>query len=185
MPEVSFKGLSMSHSPHLSETGRQLTLRHTVTAADREAVRRLVAVTDFFRPDEIDVAVELVDERLGKGEASGYLFIFAEAEGEVVGYTCYGPIACTLGSFDLYWIAVDPAHQGSGIGRLLLLEAERQIVASDGRHIYIETSGRPQYEPTRAFYLRCGYEVAAVFPDFYDLDDDKVVWRKVCAGGSR
>ncbi len=156
-------------------------LRSQVKPSDRDAVRRIVEATGFFRPDEVDVAVELVDEALAKGEASGYYFIFAEIDGEVAGYACYGPIACTLGSYDLYWIAVDPKFQGQGIGQILLLEAEGQIVASGGRHIYIETSGRPQYTPTRAFYERCGYEVAAVLSEFYDRDDDKVVWRKVCA----
>jgi ribosomal protein S18 acetylase RimI-like enzyme len=157
------------------------TLRGQVAPADRDAVRRIVEATGFFRPDEVDVAVELVDEALAKGAASGYHFIFAETAGVVAGYACYGPIACTLGSYDLYWIAVDPNRQGQGLGQLLLREAERQIAQSGGRHIYIETSGRPQYTPTRAFYQRCGYEVAAVLAEFYDRGDDKVIWRKRCA----
>lgn len=157
------------------------TLRGQVTPADRDAVRQIVETTGFFRPDEVDVAVELVDEALAKGEASGYYFLFAEIDGNVAGYACYGPIACTLGSYDLYWIAVDPQRQGQGLGQLLLREAERQILQRGGRHIYIETSGRPQYTPTRAFYDRCGYAVAAVLAEFYDRDDDKVIWRKVCA----
>ncbi len=159
-------------------------LRSQVRHSDRDAVRRIVETTGFFRTDEVDIAVELVDEALAKGEASGYHFIFAEIDGIVAGYACYGPIACTLGSYDLYWIAVDPSRQGQGIGQILLLEAEAQIVARGGRHIYIETSGRPQYTPTRAFYERCGCEVAAVLTEFYDRDDDKVVWRKICGGKS-
>ncbi len=155
------------------------TLRSKVTSADRDAVRRIVEATGFFRADEVEVAVKRIDEGLAKGEASGYYFIFAEFDGEIVGYACYGPIACALGSYDLYWIAVDPQRQGQGIGQVLLREAERQIALQGGRHIYIETSGRPQYTPTRAFYERCGYEVAAVLPEFYDRDDDKVIWRKV------
>jgi ribosomal protein S18 acetylase RimI-like enzyme len=158
------------------------TLRSDVHPADRDAVRRIVEATSFFRSDEVNVAVELVDEALAKGqEASGYYFVFAEIDGEVAGYTCYGPVACTLGSYDLFWIAVDPKWQGQGIGQILLIEAEGQIVARGGRHIYIETSGRPQYTPTRAFYERCGYELAAVLTEFYDRGDDKVIWRKVCA----
>ncbi len=156
------------------------TLRSDVRSTDRDAVRRIIEATGFFRQDEIDVAVELVDEALAKGdEASGYYFIFAEVDGVVAGYACYGPIACTLGSYDLFWIAVDPNWQGQGLGQLLLVEAERQIIERGGRHIYIETSGRPQYTPTRAFYERCGYTVVAVLSEYYDRDDDKVIWRKV------
>lgn len=157
------------------------TLRDTIAESDRAIVRQLVAATGFFRPDEVDIAVELVDERLAKGPASGYEFLFAEQSGTVVGYACFGPIGCTLGSYDIYWIAVDPARQGQGLGRLLLDEAEKRIGQLHGRHIYIETSGKPQYAPTRGFYERCGYELACVMPDFYDIGDDKVIWRKIIA----
>ena len=97
----------------------------------------------------------------------------------VVGYACYGPIACTVGSYDLYWIAVDPGLAGTGVlGRLLLARSRTSHRVPAGRHIYIETSGRPQYAPTRTFYERCGYQLAAVLNDFYDRGDDKVIWRK-------
>ena len=140
----------------------------------------MVAATDFFRLDEIDVAVELVDTRLEKGVSSGYEFIFAEQQNHLIAYACYGPIACSVGSFDLYWIVVDPACQGRGLGRRLLQEVEQRICQTGGRHIYIETSGQPKYEPTRGFYERCGYEIAAVLTDFYDNGDDKLIWCKKC-----
>ena len=89
--------------------------------ADREAIRRIVESTGFFAPYEVDVAVELVDERLSKGIASGYYFLFAEREGQTIGYACYGPIACTQHSYDLFWIAVDVRRQRSGLGRRLRL----------------------------------------------------------------
>jgi len=131
--------------------------------------------TEFFRPDEVDIAVELVDAFVANGEASGYEFRFAEQNGWVVGYICYGLIGCTLGSYDIYWIVVDRQSQGKGIGRLLLQEAEQDLVSRHARLVYIETSNKPQYEPTRQFYQRCGYNVAAVMKDFYDDGDDKVV----------
>jgi ribosomal protein S18 acetylase RimI-like enzyme len=159
---------------------RDFSLREEVQPSDRDAVRRLVEATGFFRPDEVEVAVELVDTRLEKGEPSGYEFLFAEESGRMAGYACYGPIACALGAYDLYWIAVEPAFQGRGLGRALLNEVERRVESRSGRHVYIETSGRPQYEPTRAFYRRCGYELAAVLEDFYDRGDAKLIWRKPC-----
>lgn len=149
--------------------------RYNVLPSDRVTVREIIESTGFFRPDEVDVAVELVDERLAKGEASGYFFIFAEEEGRVLGYACYGPIACTVGSYDLFWIAVHQDVQGKGLGRALLTESERLIRERAGRHIYIETSGKPQYLPTRRFYERCDYRNIAVLPNFYDAGDDKVI----------
>jgi GNAT superfamily N-acetyltransferase len=154
------------------------SLRHHVLPSDPVAVRQIVESTGFFSPAESDVAVELLEERLAKGDASGYFFVFAESAGRPVAYACYGPIACTVGSFDLFWIAVDQEHQRHGLGRLLLEESERLIRTAGGRRVYIETSNRPQYVPTRAFYERCGYRCEAVLKDFYGVGDDKVVFVK-------
>lgn len=101
-------------------------------------MRAIVERTEFFRADEEDVAVELVDEHLENGMASGYHFVFAEAAGALVGYACFWPIACTFGSFDLYWIAVDPAFQGQGLGRVLMAAAGAEIAAAGGRRVFIE-----------------------------------------------
>ncbi len=163
-----------------------LTLRDDVQPTDAAAVRGIVLATGMFHDYEVDVAVELVEERLARGPASGYFFVIAERAGQVIGYTCYGPIACTAGSFDLYWIAVRPDCQGQGLGRALLAASEERIAASAGRLIYIETSCRPQYAPTRAFYERCGYRLEATLRDFYAPGDDKAIYvRSVRSGWPR
>ena len=57
---------------------------------DAAAVREMVAATGFFSDEEADIAKELVDERLAKGEDSGYFFVFADsADGGLDGYACY------------------------------------------------------------------------------------------------
>jgi ribosomal protein S18 acetylase RimI-like enzyme len=165
--------------------------REEPRATDASAVREIVASTGFFHDFEIDVAVELVDERLSRGLASEYHFVFADdsATGHTLGYACFGPISCTQGSFDLYWIAVHNDLHGKGLGRAVLAEAERRIAAGvpgvpgapglvRGRRVYIETSGQAKYEPTRAFYLRCGYREEARFEGFYADGDDKIVYSK-------
>jgi hypothetical protein len=48
-----------------------------------------------------------------------------------------------------------------------------------GRMLIVETSGSPDFERTRKFYIQCGYEEEARIRDFYATDDDKVVFRKV------
>lgn len=159
-------------------TNPPITFRYEATLADRSAVRDLVAATGFFRDDEVAVAVELVDERLVKGPPSGYHFVFAEVAGVVAGYACYGPIACTVWSYDLFWIAVDPRFQRHGLGRKLVEEAERLIREAGGRRVYIETSGKEQYVPTRGFYERCGYALDVELAEFYGPGDSKVVYVK-------
>lgn len=156
--------------------------RYTVREQDREAVRRLVAATGFFSAEEEDIAVELVDDALAHGDASEYRFIFADdARGGSQGYACYGPVTPGAARFDLYWIAVSPARQGAGVGRALLEEAERLSRLDGAIEMTIDTAGRAQYAPTRAFYERMGYRVLEVVSDFYSPGDDKVVYLKVFA----
>ncbi|HSD94608.1 MAG TPA: hypothetical protein VLA94_04205, partial [Syntrophales bacterium] len=78
-----------------------VTLRTSVRREDGEVIRDIVSSTGVFRPDEIGIAVELLEERLRVGLASGYHFIFAEREGRTLGYSCYGPVPLTLNSYDL------------------------------------------------------------------------------------
>ncbi|WP_419662134.1 histone deacetylase superfamily protein [Desulfosarcina variabilis str. Montpellier] len=155
-----------------------VTLRDTLVPGDGQRVRRLVDLTGFFHPDEVDVAEELVVERLQKGEASGYSFIMADHYGRLAAYACFGPIPCTASSYDLYWIAVHPDFQGKGLGRRLLMEVERRVKAAGGSRIYVDTSQRVQYASTRAFYESLGYRLEAVLKDFYAIGDGKTIYCK-------
>ena len=146
---------------------------------DPERIRYLTQATGFFTDAEIRVAEELARERLSKGGSSGYRFVMAEQDGRLNGYTCYGPIACTHSSYDIYWIAVHPRFQGRGLGRRLVEETERLIRESGGTRIYVETSQRSQYDPTRAFYKGAGYRLEAIVPDFYAPWDGKIIFCKV------
>lgn len=106
-----------------------------------------------------------------------------EQDGDHVhGYACYGPRALTIGTFDLYWIAVDPATRHNGVGRRLLAAVEDAVRKMGGRVLVVETSGLPQYEPTRAFYLATGYTLEATLKDFYNEGDDLVVFTKKLRG---
>jgi acetoin utilization deacetylase AcuC-like enzyme/GNAT superfamily N-acetyltransferase len=156
-----------------------LRWRYALQPEDPGRIRRLVASTGFFNPEEVEVAEELVRERLAKADASGYYFVIAEHQGRMAGYTCYGPIAGSANSFDLYWIAVHPEYQRRGLGRRLLQESERLIYAAGGRRIYIETSQRSDYASTRIFYETCGYILEANLKDFYAPGDSKAIYCKV------
>ena len=155
--------------------------RDQVSDSDRLAVRQLVAATGFFSPQEQEIAVELVDDALTQGEAAGYEFIFADNEerpGTLCGYACFGPIPSRPGDYDLYWIAVAPSGQRHGLGRQLIAEVERRAASAGAVSMFIDTSGREQYLPTRSFYERMGYVAHEVVRDFYSPGDDKVVYRK-------
>ena len=155
-----------------------IVFREEPRPADIRSVRELTTGTGFFRPDEVAVAAELVEERLAKGVSSDYYFWFADINDKLVGYVCYGPIPCTISSYDLYWIAVDAGMQGRGLGRRLIAMAEASAREMGGKRMYVETGGKALYQPTRAFYERTDYFRAAEFPEFYDVGDAKIVYQK-------
>lgn len=152
--------------------------RTEVNPADVDNVRSIVESSGFFSEEETEIAVELVQERLTKGDQSGYYFVFLENAGETIGYSCFGRIPFTKASYDLYWIAVHDSCRGKGIGRKLLAETEAEIARLGGERIYLDTSSRAQYDPTRGFYSRCGYRQEAVLKDFYASGDSKVIFAK-------
>jgi len=168
---------------------------------DRQIVLSFLAETGFFRPDEIDIARELIDSAIAEGPKGHYQSFVACVNQEQdsglkkvdsanpqsairnpkslpVGWVCWGPTPCTLGTFDIYWIGVAPAWQGRGIGRALTNFAEQAIAERGGRLFVVETSSRGTYTPTRRFYETLGYHEAGRIPDFYGPGDDKVIFLK-------
>ena len=158
----------------MSGTLTKLTLRH-LRPADRDRIEEITRAVGVFRADEVPVALEVFD-----GAVAGspdYLALGADLDGRLAGWICWGPTPCTLGTFDLYWMAVDPAAQGTGVGTALVAEMERRL-AGTARLIVVETAGRGDYAATRAFYQARGYRAAAVIPDFYAPGDDQVIYVK-------
>lgn len=155
-----------------------ITFRYNPIPADKISIREILSSTGFFHDFEVDVAVELVEEALAKGNASGYFFVFADYMGVAVSYACFGPIPCTRNSFDLYWIGTHQDYRGKGLGKQILQLVENEVKKMGGKKIYIETSSKSMYKPTRQFYISNNYENEAVLKNFYDEGDDKVVFSK-------
>ena len=94
------------------------------------------------------------------------------------GYACFGPHSLTQGTYDLYWIVVDPTAQGHGIGHALLARVEAEVQARGGRLLLVETSSTPAYTAARRFYESSGYRCEATIHDFYAPRDDLVIFSK-------
>lgn len=145
---------------------------------DKAAIVKILDATREFTASEVKVALELIDLYLENDISSDYHILIAETDNNPAGYTCFGPTPLTEGTWDIYWMAVDPEKQHRGIGRGLMREAEVSISKAQGRLILIETSSKPDYVRTRKFYESCGYKIIARIPDFYSPGDDKVVFQK-------
>ena len=143
-------------------------------AHHRPRIIEILQATNAFRDEEIEVALELFD---AQGVDYEFIGVFSP-EGELTGYACYGATPGTEGTYDLYWIAVHPEHQGAGGGSRLLDEVERRLIEREARMLIVETSARDGYESTRRFYERRGYVESATIPDFYAVSDDRVIYTK-------
>ena len=150
--------------------------------SDRASLERILRATGAFDEAEVAVALELIDAP----PEEGYRFIVAEIADRVAtergprvaGYACYGATPETEGTYDLYWIVVDPDLHGRGIGRTLMSAAESAIRRAGGRVMLIETAGKPSYARQRAFYEANGCELIERVPDFYAAGDDKLVYER-------
>jgi len=145
---------------------------------DRSRVQSILKDVAIFTNDEIKTACELVDAWLDVGEKSDYICHVIEDNDRVHGYICFGPTPLTDGTFDLYWIAVDPDAQGAGYGQALIGLAENEVKSRGGRLLIIETASQEAYAGTVRFYQRAGYELVSRIPDFYRTGDDKLTYAK-------
>ena len=148
-----------------------------LAASHRNLLADLLRATPEFSTEDKEVALELIDCTLATPDS--YRFWVDEdgdGRGGVRGYICYGATPMTKGTFDLYWIATHPAHKGKGVGRGLVRAMEQELEAEGGRLVRVETAGSDEYEATRAFYDRIGYQVVARIRDFYWPGNDLYIY---------
>lgn len=146
--------------------------------SDLPELNRILRETGAFTPAEVDCALELLHLVLDDPEQTDYLVAVAEDASRVVGYILYGPVPLTEGSFDIYWIATDPAVQGRGFGRELMARAEADARGRGARLVCLETSSQGSYARTRDFYQRAGYREESCIRDFYRPGDDRIIYVK-------
>ena len=108
----------------------------------------------------------------------------AHAHG-LVAVAYVAPERMTLGTWNLYLIAVHPAFQSRGLGAALVRHIEDVLAARGARVLLVETSGLPAFARTRAFYHANGYDEEARVREFYAAGEDKVVFRKALAAPGR
>ena len=144
---------------------------------DRVSLLSMLIKTRSFTSAEIDVAMELIDIVLKDQIQKDYqIYCMVDDQDQAIGYICYGPTPMTQGTFDLYWIAVDPGFQEQGVGSKLLSFLEEVVKAEGGRLILADTSTIPHYEKTQKFYLKNGFQEVARVLDYYHPGNDRITF---------
>lgn len=160
-----------------------LTFRSKINSHDLENVREISASSGIFDEDDVDITVCLADDalyQLEHPEDDDYPhdtnFLFAEQDGKTCAYACYGEIADSDGSFELYWLATHNNYRRQGIGKKLIAELIKVLRQKGCRKLFIKTEGKPQYKATRHFYDSCGFTLEATLKQYYSLDDDCCIY---------
>jgi len=125
---------------------------------------------------------EMLDDMIApylKHESPGDIWLTLEQDTPLAIAYC-APERLTEGTYNLYLIAVLKSQQGVGIGRQLLKELEDHLRQTKVRVLLVETSGNPEFELTRKFYIQNGYTLEASIRDFYkEGEDNMVFWKKL------
>lgn len=152
-------------------------IRPTIPAESKQLCE-IAQGTNVFRPIEIEALHEVLDDFFKINQRDGHRAITFEQDGQPIGFAYFAPTPMTDRTWHLYWIFVEAGVQAKGIGTQMLVHVENDIKQAGGRLLLIETSSLPSYDLTRQFYLKYGYEQAAVIRDFYMEGDDQVIFRK-------
>src|SRR5512134_2529252 len=130
-----------------TQTGSDVTVTPT-REQERPAIEALLRRCGVFRAEEVAVALEVLDDYLYRINQQDYQVFTAKRGGAVAGYVCFGRNTMTDGTFELYWIAVDPDHHRHGVGASLMGLTEYEVARQGGRLICVETSSREEYHAT-------------------------------------
>lgn len=138
----------------------------------------LVRATGNFSDAEVAIAEELIDIYTDQPEQKDYYAYSAVIDGRVGGFLIVGPTPATVGTYDMYWIAVHPEFYGRGVAQALDSFAVQFVLDRQGYWLIAETSGQTGYDRTRTFYQKQGYREVARIPDYYKPEDDLVIYGK-------
>ncbi len=141
--------------------------------SDLAAMAAIVDGTELFPPEMLaDMIAPFLD-----GSAP-HIWLVAEADGAAQAFVYCEPERMTDGTWNMLALGVHPDWQGRGLGAAVVQALEAQLRGGGARLVLVETLGTPEFDRTRAFYGRQGYEREACIRDFYEAGGDKVVYRK-------
>lgn len=160
----------------------------TATLDDIPTIETIAVDAEMFGTDEVGFLGDQFRATSADPTNDAH-WLVAEAGQEVVGATHYAPEPFSDRMWNLYFIAVSPMHQRSGIGKTLMSHVEDELRGRGGdiaRTLIVETSSTEKYQRTRQFYASIGYVEEARVRQFYGPDDHKVTfWKSLVSDGDQ
>jgi ribosomal protein S18 acetylase RimI-like enzyme len=144
---------------------------------DTDSIMNLADAIGLFEGEELEVLGDMLSGYFKGSLGENHSWIVCD-DGGVVGVGYFAPEQYAYGVYNLYFIAVHPKHQGKGNGTAMLNYVEKTLTEQGERLLLVETSSLPNFEMTRKFYHKQGYEEEARIREFYKPGDDKIIFRK-------
>ncbi len=144
------------------------------TEDDIPALRQVVHETALFPSNLLP---DMVAHFLS-GTSPEIWFTCRNADGPV-GFCFCTPEMLTEGTWNMTAIAVAPGQQGKGFGTALVRALEEELRSKQQRLLIVDTSSLEEFDGTRAFYARNGYDEEARIREYWGPGDDKVTFRKL------
>ena len=150
-------------------------------AINAEEFVQIAEGTAVFAHHEIEILREILHDY--EHDPHNTYVIDTRRDGDkLAAFSIYGRTPMTDFGWDIYWLVTAKNQQGRGLGRELLLSAEKDILAQGPRAVLrIETSSLPEYAPARHLYKKCGWETTGTIPDFYKTGDSLMLFHKLIA----
>ena len=147
-----------------------------VEKADIPELKKVLDSSALFPSYLLD---DMISDYLSNEKSTDIWFTTID-QGKPISIGYCAPERLTEGTYNLYAIAVNKNQQGKGIGKKMMEYIENELRKNGNRILIVETSGKPEFELTREFYIKCNYKKQAVIPEFYEKGDDKIVfWKKL------
>lgn len=147
-----------------------------ITKSDLNDLKEVIDSTELFPADLLDE----MTERFFLHSNTPDIWLTKEVNQKPIAVAYCAPERMTEGTFNLYLIAVHRNFQGQGFGSEIMSYVENHLRDIGARILIVETSSLPDFELTRQFYDKLGYNREAVIKEFYQKGEDKIVfWKKL------
>lgn len=145
-----------------------------VTPEDLPFLKAVIDANDLFPSDMLD---DTISDYFNNQNSKDFWLTYEDRLPVAIAYCI--PEKMTEGTWNLLLIAVHRDYQGKGYGTSILHHVEHLLAERGERLLLVETSSLDDFERSRDFYLTCGYETEARIREFYQPNEDKIVFRKL------
>jgi GNAT superfamily N-acetyltransferase len=145
------------------------------TVDHKDKLLSAIKASGQFDADGLEHFRHTLEEHLADPGAALWFTAF---DGDPVGVAYCIPEPVSVGTWNLLMLWVEDGLEEKGVGLALVARIERELLEMGARILVVETSGTDDFDFARSFYEKLGFQLEATLRDFFDVDDDKMIYAK-------